>query len=74
MVHLGIDHAGVRRVNEVVAVPGRVENDIIETESIFHRVGDELRRSAGMPARLDRFQRVGIDVHRLLVDPGLGDR
>ena len=74
VVHLGIDHAGVRRVNEVVAVPGRVENDIIETESIFHRVGDELRRSAGMPARLDRFQRVGIDVHRLLVDPGLGDR
>lgn len=74
VVHLGIDHAGVRRVNEVVAVPGRVENDIIETESIFHRVGDELRRSAGMPARLDRFQRVGIDVHRLLVDPGPGDR
>lgn len=74
VVHLGIDHAGVRTVNEVVAVPGRVENDIIETESIFHRVGDELRRSGGMPARLDRFQRLGVDVHRLLVDPGPEDR
>lgn len=74
VVHLGIDHAGVRRVNEVVAVPGRVENDIIETEPIFHRVGDELRRSGGMPSKLDRFHRVGVDVHRLLIDPGHGDR
>ena len=28
VVHLGIDADGVRRVNEIVAVPGRVENDI----------------------------------------------
>ncbi|MEO7352351.1 MAG: ATPase, T2SS/T4P/T4SS family, partial [Marmoricola sp.] len=32
VVHLGLDHGGVRRVNEIVAVPGRVENDIVETE------------------------------------------
>src|SRR3954464_8607798 len=40
--HLGIDEHGVRRVNEVVAVPGRVEGDVIETAPVFERVGAEL--------------------------------
>lgn len=66
VVHLGIDAQGVRRVNEIVSVPGRVENDIIEVEPLFERVGGELRRSAGMPARLERFERIGIDLHRIL--------
>lgn len=66
VVHLGIDHNGVRRVNEIVAVPGRVENDIIEAEPIFHRERGELRRAGGMPSRLERFERVGVDVHALL--------
>jgi pilus assembly protein CpaF len=66
VVHLGIDERGVRRVNEVVAVPGRVENDIIETEPVFVRDGSELRRTGGMPPRLDRFRRLGIDVHDIL--------
>ena len=66
VVHLGLDPQGVRRANEIVAVPGRVENDVIETETIFERRGSELRRTGGMPARLDRFERVGIDLRRLL--------
>lgn len=66
VVHLGLDAHGVRRVNEIVAVPGRVENDIIETESIFERTGGELRRASGMPPRLDLFERAGLDVHELL--------
>jgi pilus assembly protein CpaF len=66
VVHLGLDPHGVRRVNEIVAVPGRVENDIIETEPIFHRSGGRLVRAAGMPGRLDSYERVGIDVHALL--------
>ena len=49
VVHLGIDHGGVRRVNEIVAVPGRVENDIVETEPIFVRQGGDLVRTGGMP-------------------------
>ena len=69
VVHLGIDQHGVRRVNEIVGVPGRVENDIIETEPIFDAHGGELRRAGGMPPRLERFERVGIDLHR---DPGRG--
>ena len=66
VVHLGVDERGVRRVNEIVGVSGRVENDVIETESIFQRTGSDLRRAHGMPARPERFARVGIDVHTML--------
>ncbi|PVG81519.1 pilus assembly protein CpaF [Nocardioides gansuensis] len=66
VVHLGIDATGVRRVNEIASVPGRVENDVIEVEPIFERSGGELRRAAGTPARTERYERVGIDVHRIL--------
>ena len=66
VVHLGIDHHGTRRVNEIVAVPGRVEHDIVETEPIFVRQGGELVTAGGLPTRLDSFERLGIDVHRLL--------
>jgi pilus assembly protein CpaF len=70
VVHLGLDEHGVRRVNEIVSVPGRVENDIIETETIFVREGTELRRTGGMPPRTERFTRLGIDIHRVLADSG----
>ena len=66
VVHLGIGHDGVRRVEEIVAVPGRVENDVIETEPIFVRSQERLVRTQGMPSRLERYARVGIDVHALL--------
>jgi pilus assembly protein CpaF len=66
VVHLGLDARGVRRVNEIVGVPGRVENDVIEIEPIFERRGPELRRAAGMAPRSASFERVGIDVHALL--------
>ena len=66
VVHVGIDQHGVRRVNEIVGVPGRVENDIIETEPIFERGEGDLRRVNGMPPRPELYERVGIDVHRLL--------
>jgi pilus assembly protein CpaF len=69
VVHLGIDHHGVRRVNEVVGVPGRVENDVIEIEPIFERRGGELRRAAGMPPRLEHYERLGIDIHAVLNRP-----
>ena len=68
VVHLGIDVHGVRTVREIVGVPGRVENDIIETESIFERRGAELRRTNGMPPRPELYERVGIDVHRILTE------
>jgi pilus assembly protein CpaF len=66
VVHVGIDHDGVRRVNEIVSVPGRVEKDIIETETVFERTRGELRATGGMPTRLANYQRLGIDVHGIL--------
>ncbi|GCD90982.1 CpaF family protein [Nocardioides sp. LS1] len=66
VVHLGLDPHGVRRVNEIVGVPGRVENDIIETEPIFTRRGGELARTGGTAPRPELFERAGIDLHRLL--------
>jgi pilus assembly protein CpaF len=66
VVHLALDPHGGRRVEEIVAVPGRVEGEVIETAVVFERVGGELRRSTGMPPRPERYQRVGVDVHALL--------
>ncbi len=70
VVHLGIDPHGVRQVNEIVAVPGRVENDIIEAEPLFERTSGDLRRAGGMPPRRELFDRVGIDVQRILNGQG----
>jgi pilus assembly protein CpaF len=66
VVHLALDQHGVRRVEEVVAVPGRVEGDVIETATVFERRGGELRRGSGVPPRPERFERLGIDLPRLL--------
>ncbi len=66
VVHLGLDNGGTRRVNEIVAVPGRVESDIVETEPVFVRQGGDLVHTGGMPTRLDSFERAGVDVHRIL--------
>ncbi|MBE7323795.1 CpaF family protein [Nocardioides sp. Y6] len=66
VVHLALDPGGTRRVSEIVAVPGRVEDDVIEVEPIFERRGTDLRWVGGVPARLDRFERIGVDVHALL--------
>ena len=66
VVHLGLGHDGVRRVNEIVAVPGRAEHDVIETEPVFARRGRDLRHTGGMPPRPELYERLGIDVHRIL--------
>jgi pilus assembly protein CpaF len=66
VVHLGMDPAGQRHVNEIVAVSGRVEADTIETEQIFHRQGKALVRASGVPPRPERFEQIGVDVRALL--------
>lgn len=35
VVHLGLRDDGVRRLKEIVRVTGRVEGDVIETETVF---------------------------------------
>ncbi|MBA2533063.1 MAG: CpaF family protein, partial [Nocardioidaceae bacterium] len=66
VVHIGFDHSGARRVEEIVAVSGRVENDVIEAEPLFALHHGRLQRLSGMPPRLERFERCGIDLDRLL--------
>lgn len=66
VVHLRMDPGGGRRVSEILSVSGRVENGVIETETLFVRRDGELTRTAGLPADRDAFARVGIDVLALL--------
>ncbi len=70
VVQVGIDGDGRRRVREIVAVPGRVESDIIEAEAIFFRERGRLVRAQGMPPRIDSFIASGIDIHAVLAQRG----
>ncbi|WP_228255119.1 CpaF family protein [Ornithinimicrobium avium] len=66
VVQLGMDADGSRRVREVVALPGRVEGDVVEVADIFvHRDG-RLERADGYPPHADRFERYGHDLRELL--------
>jgi len=62
VVHLGSDASGHRRVSEIVAVPGRVEGDVIETSDIFISGGGRLERADGFPPHPERFEAAGIDL------------
>jgi pilus assembly protein CpaF len=66
VVHTARDSAGRRRVREIVAVPGRVEGDIVETADLFVMHGDRLVRGDGWPPHPDRFLAAGIDLPALL--------
>jgi pilus assembly protein CpaF len=66
VVHAALEHDGVRRVREIVAVPGRVEGDVVETADIFTQREGVLRRADGFPPHADRFRRAGHDVATLL--------
>lgn len=66
VVHLAIDANGQRRVDEVVAITGRVENDLIEAEPIFATQEGQIRRMSGFPTRPERYAQVGIDLGRIL--------
>jgi pilus assembly protein CpaF len=70
VVHLGIDQHGVRRVNEIVGVTGRVEHDVIEIEPIFERRSGDLCCTGGMPPHIERYERIRVDVHALLRGAG----
>jgi pilus assembly protein CpaF len=72
VVHLSLDAHGRRRVHEIVGVPGRVENDIIEVDPIFTTNQDRLVRGRGQPPRAERFERAGFDLPALL-SPGAGN-
>jgi pilus assembly protein CpaF len=66
VVHAATGADGRRRVREVVAVSGRVEDGVIETTDIFTTRSGELVRASGFPPHADRFEAHGIDLLRVL--------
>ncbi len=70
VVHLAKDGSGHRRVREIVAVPGRVEGDVVETADLFTSRAGRLVRADGYPPHPERFEWVGIDLPQLLVQAG----
>ncbi|GAA4657084.1 CpaF family protein [Kineococcus glutinatus] len=75
VVHAEVDRDGHRRVREVLAVPGRVEGDVVETSELFARTrGGDLVRCSGWPPHEERFERAGFDLRALLADPRGGLR
>jgi len=73
VVHLGVTADGRRQVREIVGVPGRVEQGVVETSDLFHRVGGGLVRGDGFPPAEERFARAGIDLAALMVGPRPGE-
>jgi len=65
VVHTRLDGVGVRRVTEIAAVTGRIENSLIETESVFSMADGQLERGTGFPRRRDAFLAVQIDPETL---------
>ncbi len=70
VVHLAIERGGRRAVREILAVPGRVEGDVVETADVFMTRGDQLVRADGWPPHADRFERAGLDLASLLAPYG----
>jgi pilus assembly protein CpaF len=66
VVHIVRDACGHRRVREIVAVPGRVEADVVEAADIFVTRQDHLVRAGGWPPHDDRFASAGFDLTELL--------
>jgi pilus assembly protein CpaF len=66
VVHVVLDRDGVRRVREVVALPGRVEGDVVEVADIFVSREGQLVRADGYPPHDDRFRAHGFDLAALL--------
>ena len=66
VVHLALDARGRRRVTEIVALPGRIEGDVVETADVFVTRSDTLVRADGYPPHPERFARAGTDLTALL--------
>jgi pilus assembly protein CpaF len=68
VVHLATESDGRRRVREIVALPGRVEGDVVEVADVFTTRNGRLVRADGYPPHRDRFEHTGYDLVRLLGD------
>jgi pilus assembly protein CpaF len=69
VVHLVKDGQGRRRVREIVALPGRAENGVVEVAQLFATdAAQRLVRAEGFPPHAERFGWAGYDLPELLDD------
>ena len=68
IVHVATLVSGRRVVREICALSGRAEQGVIELAEIFSDRGSGLERRTGFPPHLERFDRAGVDLARLLGD------
>lgn len=66
VVHLRRNSNGTRLVSEICAVPGGVEGDIVELDTIFHSPQGQLVRGQGFGHLGERFAAIGKDLHSIL--------
>lgn len=66
VVHLRRESSGLRRVSEICAVPGGVEGDVVELDTIFHSPHGQLVRGQGFGHLGERFSAIGRDLHTIL--------
>lgn len=68
VVHLDRNAQGKRYCSEVLAVSGRVENGVVEAETLFTWDGRQLIRGTGAAPSPERFERAGYELTQLLGD------
>jgi pilus assembly protein CpaF len=68
VIHVATRQDGSRRVQEIVGLPGRSEDGVIEIADIFTDRGTGLIRGNGFPPHPERFQRAGFDLPDLLAN------
>lgn len=66
VVHCTRDGQGQRFVEEILAVPGRVEDGQIETTTLFERTSGQLRAAAGADWAHQKFQIAGVNMAELM--------
>ena len=62
VVHLEKSKDGRRRVREIAAVPGRVEDGVVEVSQLFWAGTRGLERADGFPPHRERFERSGFNI------------
>jgi pilus assembly protein CpaF len=68
VVHIATEVSGHRRIREIVGVPGRAEEGVVQTAELFADRGGRLVRADGYPPHADRFAAHGFDLPALLAE------
>lgn len=69
VVHIALRPDGIRKVQQITSVTGRVEGNSIETGDIFSFQNGRLEPQGIFPTKLERFQAHNIDMANLIGAP-----